>query len=194
MPNIKCNGGFTLIELLTIIGIMSILSTILFSSQYTIREQIFLFQDQYKITNVINEAKNLTLGAFQREQDVCGYGVSFESLNNGIDNSVTLYKDKKKVASENCNSDQHEHEYNQDVDEKIAGSSFMLNKTEQFKFNSGISRYAVVFNAPALKTFLTENESNVSDSVGNIKVTLNAIKSGVNLSININKFGQIITE
>lgn len=184
--------GFTLIELLTIIGIMAVLSAILFGSQYAIREQIFLFQDQSKISNLINEAKNLTLGAFQRERDVCGYGVSFESINNGVDNWVVLYKDKKGTDS-NC-IEGHKHEYNSDVDEKISESSFELNKTEKFSFIDGVSKYAVVFNAPSLTAFLTKNDENILSTDNNIVISLQAIKSGVELKIKINQFGQVVTE
>jgi len=189
---LSAREAFTLIELLTIIGIMAVLSAILFGSQYAIREQIFLFQDQSKISNAINEAKNLTLGAFQREPEVCGYGVSFESSNGGADSRVILYKDKKGTDS-NC-IEGHRHEYNLGIDEEISGSSFELSKTEKFAFIDGISKYAVVFNAPSLKAFLTKNDENISDIDGNITITLQSIKSGAELNIKMNQFGQVITE
>lgn len=187
--------GFTLIELLIVISIVSILASIMLGSQYAIREQISLFQDQYKISDMLNQAKSLTLGAFQRDSSVCGYGVSFQKSSNGVGGTVILYKDKKEAVNTDCNSNQHFHEYNSQAgggSDEIAKDNngkdivLYLNKSEQFDFNG--SKIDVVFNAPSLTTFLTRDGTNISDKV---LIVLRAIQSGQNVNININQLGQV---
>lgn len=191
-------SGFTLIELLIIISIMSILASIMFGSQYSIREQVYLFQDQYKITDLINKAKNLTLAAYMRDASVCGYGVSFEN-NNGI-SEVVLFKDKRSDAKddkgniiESC-ANGHSHEYNNNIDEKIEASSFKLNPMNGFSDPVAGQKMGVTFNAPSLTTFLTKGGENVPETTGNILISFSSIKSNIPVNISINRFGQTIAE
>ncbi len=205
IPRFSAQAAFTLIELLIVISIVSVLASIMLGSQYAIREQISLFQDQYKIMDMLNQAKSLTLGAFQRDSSVCGYGVSFDAGTG----EVLLYKDNKEVppgpgvVGTDCNSDQHNHEFNPGVDDIFKGSnnkevSLYISKTEQLRLGSlsngavigGALISSVVFNAPSLTAYLNSD----NDKPDNIVVTLRAIQSAQDVNININQIGQVSTQ
>lgn len=180
--------GFTIIELLVVMAVMVILAAGLFGSQYAMREQVFIFQDQYQILSALNQAKNLTLGAFLRETDFCGYGLYFERPG-----KVVFYKDKRTDSEINnnitCISDQHEQGYNENIDELTSGESLNLNKTNELRFDGAYNKVSIMFVAPYLSTFITKGDDR-SDSVS-IKIV--SQKSQTEGFVKINKFGQVTT-
>src|SRR3989344_4017655 len=69
--------GFTLIELLVVIGITVMLSSALISYNHTSRQQLSLYAEEAKLTQMIFRAKSLALGSYVQSSNpnVCGYGV-----------------------------------------------------------------------------------------------------------------------
>lgn len=189
-----------------VMAVMVVLAAGLFASQYAVREQTYVMQDQYKILSILNQAKSLTLGAFMREQDVigenvlCGYGLYFKAPR-----TVVLYKDKlsssdismissnKYSASYVCSlKGQHDQGYNSlssgGPDEEVQSGTFELNKTESFESDS--ENVSIMFLAPYLETSIIKNNTDVSEAT----IVLKTAKSDVRGSIKINKFGQVTTE
>ncbi len=69
--------GFTVLEILITIGVTAILATYLITFTHSGRDQVALYVDQSKITQVILRAKTLTLATYTSPRPVCGYGVHF---------------------------------------------------------------------------------------------------------------------
>lgn len=77
----KSKKGFTLYELLVIVGIMSILTSIVFAYTRKSEGQIALFRDRAAITAAVLRAKATAVQTFRDNPasgPVCGYGVHLE--------------------------------------------------------------------------------------------------------------------
>lgn len=196
-------NGFTIAELLITIAISAILTSAVFASSYSVREQFSLFQEQYHLFNALNETKNLTLAFYSRQIATdCGYGIKFQSDAETNESKVIIYKDKVETGEigDSCKSLSHKFYYNagdEIVDEKtfkvvLAGQnySFKLSETVKFADDTDID---VLFIAPIPTVYISQNGAPLS--TGNeINIPLETIKGGSTGStagVKINTFGQI---
>ena len=75
---LKMNAGFTVYELLVIVGIMSILTGIVFSYTRRSEGQLALFRERAAVASAVLRAKGLAVQSFRPQagvQPVCGYGI-----------------------------------------------------------------------------------------------------------------------
>jgi len=73
----KFIAGFTMIEMLVVLGILTVLSSVLIANMHVGERQIVLFREQSKIMSVVYRAKSLSVSLFGKEGVPCGYGVHF---------------------------------------------------------------------------------------------------------------------
>lgn len=74
--------GFTLIEILIVVAISAMLSAIALVYTGVARNQIALSVETAKVAGFILRAKDLAIATYNNVPATCGYGVSFDILNN----------------------------------------------------------------------------------------------------------------
>ncbi|MBI4993782.1 prepilin-type N-terminal cleavage/methylation domain-containing protein [Candidatus Wolfebacteria bacterium] len=194
--------GFTVIELIITIAISSVLMSLMLVSNYSIREQYSLFQDQYRLYSLFNEVKNFSLAAYARDPNtVCGYGISFQAPRD-----IIIYRDFKDNQADLCSFFPHNFQYSelssmkndeildeknsQIIDKTKQSYSFKLSETANFDFGGSVSRIDVLFVAPNPSIFIVKNGNN-SNMVNNIAVRIKTTRGNNSMGISINNFGQI---
>lgn len=196
--------GFTITELLITIAISAILTSAVFASSYSVREQFSLFQEQYHLFNALNETKNLTLAFYSRQIATdCGYGIKFQSEGN----KVIIYKDKvetdiggQPMTWDSCKitNTNHKFYYNASdeiVDEKTFKAvpdgqdySFKLSETAKFADGTDID---VLFIAPIPTIYISSPSGTYLSTSNEIDIPLKTIKGNSTAGVKINTFGQI---
>jgi prepilin-type N-terminal cleavage/methylation domain-containing protein len=73
-------GGFTLIEMLIVIAISAMLSGIAIGYSSVGRNEVALSVEATKISQVILQAKALSVATYGNAADTCGYGASFDTV------------------------------------------------------------------------------------------------------------------
>jgi prepilin-type N-terminal cleavage/methylation domain-containing protein len=76
----RSSGGFTLIEMLIVIVISTMLSAIAISYSSISRNEVALSVESTKITQIILEAKSLSVATYGNLTNACGFGVSFDAV------------------------------------------------------------------------------------------------------------------
>jgi hypothetical protein len=70
--------GFTLIETLVIIGILTLLTSLLVLYNRTGERQIILLREKARVINMILRAKSLAIQTYIEDRPACGYGAAFD--------------------------------------------------------------------------------------------------------------------
>lgn len=71
----SASAGFTLVEALVVTGVVMLLSTVLIVYNNRSRQQISLFVEQVKISQLISRAKSLAIATYGQAGEIpCGYG------------------------------------------------------------------------------------------------------------------------
>lgn len=72
--------GFTLIELVVVLTVITVISGYLLLYNHTSRQQVNLYVEQAKLTQVVSRAKSLSLSLYREASSTsfCGYGVHID--------------------------------------------------------------------------------------------------------------------
>ena len=92
-------SGFSLLEILVVLGVMTMLSTVVFSYGRSGENQIILFQEQAKMVSAILRSKNLAIQTYLDEESICGYGVHIDLSKNRL----IIFKDKFESCNDSDN-------------------------------------------------------------------------------------------
>lgn len=93
----KFIAGFTLVETMVVIAITLVISTMLLSYNRSSEKQIALFRDQAVLAGFFNRAKSLAIEKFNKNPDVCAYGIYFPSAE---PDTFILFQDLQPEESE----------------------------------------------------------------------------------------------
>lgn len=165
------NRGFTIIEILVILGVLSLISTILIINTHGGEQQVILFKEQTRIISIFSRAKSLSIATFGETGTSipCGYGVHFEAPN--------IFRIFKDLAPD-C----------KDSDQKYSGAaeiyeSFQLDSV--IKFDS-LNFSDVLFIPPDPSVVITPYQDQAT-------IILKIVGSETKANIKINSAGQIST-
>jgi prepilin-type N-terminal cleavage/methylation domain-containing protein len=77
MKNKTSSRGFTLIELLVVVGISAVLSGLAIVYSHVGQDQVTLSVEQAKISELILQAKELSIATYGTDANTCAYGIHF---------------------------------------------------------------------------------------------------------------------
>lgn len=164
------NRGFTIIEILVILGVLSLISTILIINTHGGEQQVILFKEQTRIISIFSRAKSLSIATFGETGTSipCGYGVHLETPR-----TFLIFKD----LAADC----------KDSDQKYSGAAEIY---ESFQLDSAIKfdslNFDVVFIPPDPSVVITPYQDPAI-------IILKIIGSETTAKIKINSAGQIST-
>lgn len=174
-----CNDrGFTLIESLVVIGILSLLTSMLLFYNRGTETQISLLKEKASITSALFKAKDLSLANFTMGDslsNVCGYGVHFEKTR------YFIYRDlfRDCAASDRIYSKDDENEILKD---DIFTLSSSLNLTN-------LADLDIFFLPPIPQVYFDGHPA-----TGEKEVVLSNLERNIEGKIIINSAGQISNE
>jgi prepilin-type N-terminal cleavage/methylation domain-containing protein len=161
--------GFTLIELLVIIGILSVLSSILIINIHGGSQMVTVLKEQAKVISIISRAKSLGVATFGQSgvSIPCGYGVHFEEPN-----IYLIFKD----LAENCRVSDNKYS-----GENELFQSFQLDSTLNFDH---LTVSDVIFIPPNPSVIITPAQDQA-------EIIIKSLKADNSATIKINSAGQI---
>jgi type II secretory pathway pseudopilin PulG len=177
---IRVRSAFTIVEMLVIIGVLSLMSSILILYSRRAEQQIVLFKEQAKVISILSRAKTLSIStySYSRSEVPCGYGVHFEAPS-----TFLIFKDLPTNSNSDCSSS----------DKKYSGST-SSELVESFQLDSralfdSLSLSDILFIPPDPKVVITPTPS--QDEATVVLKTIDGSKSA---TIKVNSAGQITTE
>ncbi len=87
--------GFTMIEMLIVVAVTAMLSSFLLLYNSTSRQQVALFVERAKMSQVMQKAKSFSIASYATTDEACGYGVEV----NYDTRSYFIFKYAKPPAS-----------------------------------------------------------------------------------------------
>ncbi len=155
-PFVRRNlAGFTLIETLVVLGILTMLASILISYNGTARQQDALTIETNKIAQIINVAKSLAMSTYGTASatNYCGYGVYFgeSACGKGVDYCIFHYPLPSTLNS--CDQITSASFLNINSEYIVPNYSYTMDKTISFSGDSNLS--AVLFVPPQPLTVLS---------------------------------------
>lgn len=88
--------GFTLVEMMVVVGIMTLLSSILITYDRTSELQVLLYRDQSVVVGVLNRVKALAIQKYYEggSEEACAFGVHFSPPR-----TYTIFQDLKPTCN-----------------------------------------------------------------------------------------------
>lgn len=166
--------GFTLIETLVVLGILTLMTSMLVLYNRTGERQIVLLREKARLISTIFRAKSLALNTLIEDEPACGYGVHADQK------GYFIYRDKA-IA---CRTS--DHVYTESADEMVAGS--LVHLDAGLSFSEG-TLADIVFVPPHPKVFL-----NGGQGLGEGAMTLEMSGGKSSVTIQVNHAGQISAE
>jgi hypothetical protein len=168
----RSTTGFTIIEILVLLGVLSLISTILIINTHSGEKQVNLFKEQARIVSILFRAKSLSISTFGETgiSIPCGYGVHFNDSG-----SFLIFKD----LAPDCKSADHKYTDTNEIYE-----SFQLDPAIEF---DSLNFSDVVFIPPDPSVVITPSSQDQAT------IILKIIGSPTTASIKINSAGQIST-
>ncbi len=71
-------AAFTLIEILIVVGITTVLASMILTYTSTSRDQVALYVEEAKLAQSISRAKSLAIATFNQPEIPCGYGMHLD--------------------------------------------------------------------------------------------------------------------
>jgi prepilin-type N-terminal cleavage/methylation domain-containing protein len=87
--------GFTMIEMLIVVAVTAMLSSFLLLYNSTSRQQVALFVERAKMSQVMQKAKSFSIASYATTEEACGYGVEVDY----ITRSYFIFRYAKPAAS-----------------------------------------------------------------------------------------------
>jgi len=166
--------AFTIIEMLVIIGVLSLMSSILILYSRRAEQYVVLFKEQAKVINILSRAKALSISTYSRSEVPCGYGVHFEAPR-----TFLIFKDLP--VNSNCSS--ADKKYSDSTSSELV-ESFQLDSRVLF---DSLSLSDILFIPPDPKVVITPSQDEAT-------VVLKTIDGSKSATIRVNSAGQITTE
>ncbi len=182
--------AFTLIETLVVLGILTMLASILISYNGTARQQDALTIETNKIAQVVSLAKSLTMSTYGSETgSYCGYGVYFDYgksvCGHGYDYCIFHYPLSASNVS-SCESISASNMYLGSINNNVE-SKYSYSMDKNVRFDSS-NLQAVLFVPPQPKTFLYPQSIN---DAGSGIINLQTADTKTKSSITVSSGGQI---
>jgi len=166
--------GFTLIETLVVVGVLTLMTSLLVLYNRTGERQIILLREKARLIGTIFRAKSLTLNTFIEDEPACGYGVHTSQ------GEYFIYRDKA-IA---CRTS--DHVYTDTTDEIVAGTLVRLDAGLRF---GGGTVTDMVFVPPDPKVFLNGRQGFTEG-----EIILEGVDGKSSVTIQVNNAGQISAE
>lgn len=166
--------GFTLIETLVVLGVLTLMTSMLVLYNRTGERQIILLREKARLISTIFRAKSLALNTLIEDEPACGYGVHIK------EKQYFIYRDKA-IA---CRTS--DHVYTENADEMVTGSVVHIDAGLSF---SGGTLTDIMFVPPNPKVFLNGGQGLLEG------VMMLGVRDGTSsVTIHINHAGQISAE
>ncbi len=159
-------SGFTIVEMLVVVGVTTLLSSMVLSYSSSSRGQITLLVEKAKISQIISRAKTMSIATYKDTSATppCGYGVDF-------DYTTGQYGIFRYVAASCANITSI------NLPSKVAVPGFQYVLPTGLNFTTGSNAlYNVLFLPPDPKTILADNSG--ASLGGSGTVYLNSVSSG----------------
>lgn len=166
--------GFTLIETLVVLGVLTLMTSMLVLYNRTGERQIVLLREKARLIGIIFRAKSLALHTLIEDEPACGYGMHSSEA------EYFMYRDKAIVCRVS------DHAYTEGTDEIIAGTLTQLGVGLQFGARTLTD---ILFVPPNPKVFL-----NGGQGLTEGEIILQSVDGKSSVSIYVNNAGQISAE
>ena len=174
--------GFTLIEIIVIIGIITLLTSLLLLYSRGGERQILLLREKAKVISAVLRAKAMAINTVIEAQPACGFGVHFE------ERRYFIYRDSALDPRDCFAISDHRRYSGEASGEILASEIFPLDPALRF---SGLPIGDVFFQPPQPRVFFDGEEP---VSLREARLTLATLDNNSQASIIINDAGQITAE
>jgi prepilin-type N-terminal cleavage/methylation domain-containing protein len=86
--------GFSIIEMLVVLGILTLLSSVLLVYNRAGEGQIVLLREQARLISTVIRAKSLALTMLVEDTPACGYGVHIDFSTGSVGSRYFIYRDR----------------------------------------------------------------------------------------------------
>lgn len=166
--------GFTLIETLVVLGVLTLLTSMLVLYNRTGERQIVLLREKARLINTILRAKGLALNTVIEDEPACGYGVHL------FDTGYGMYRDRASA----CRTS--DHTYTEYTDTIVAGTNVALPQSVRLGIGTVTD---ILFIPPDPKVFLNGGQGLTEGTM-----VLESVDGASSVNIHVTHAGQISAE